>query len=187
MTHSFTLVENTKDDVYQQLQNPPAEPFGHHTCARWLNKQMKFLWSTLHQDVLKEVLNKVQDILRVSNKKSLWAPLFACMVILAMTTETLQVAVRCKEETDKQEETIKQDDKTADDAIALMDERFDLLKRLFHQAYRTLLPKGLNPLQNAQDRARLDDASHSLAAKASDIVEQYCKSTRQAMMDCIMS
>ncbi|KAL8729488.1 MAG: hypothetical protein Q9166_004736 [cf. Caloplaca sp. 2 TL-2023] len=173
MTHSLTLVESTRDEVYRWLKNPPPKQFGHHTCARWLNKQIKFLLSTLHRRILKVVLNKIQDTLRVSNNKSLWAPLFVGMVILAMTTETLQVTVRCKEETDKQEEVIAQDDKTADEAIALMDERFDFLRRLFHQRYRTLLPRGLNPIRSPQARARLDDASQSLAAKASEIIEQY--------------
>ncbi|KAL8854256.1 MAG: hypothetical protein Q9221_000970 [Calogaya cf. arnoldii] len=173
MTHSLTIVENTKDYVYKKLQNKPENPFGHHTCARWVNKQIKFLLSALHTDVLKEVLNKVQDTLRLSTKKDLWAPLFASMVILAMTTETLQVTVRCKEDTDKQEGTIEPDDRTADREIALMDERYDLLWRLFHQGYRTLLDKGFNPLQDLTVRADLDPASQSLAAKASEIVEKY--------------
>ncbi|KAL8675831.1 MAG: hypothetical protein Q9186_007565 [Xanthomendoza sp. 1 TL-2023] len=182
MTHSLTLVEDTKDDVYEQLRNPPAERFGQHTCARWLNKQIKFLLSTLHRDLLKEVLNKVQETLRSSNKKPLWAPLFACMVILAMTTETLQVSVRCKEETDKGEGTINQDDKTADEAIALMDDKYDFLKKCFHQGYGTLRPKGLNPLRSPQDRTCLEDgASQSLAEKASDIIETYCKFIQRAL------
>ncbi|KAL8810912.1 MAG: hypothetical protein Q9200_002214 [Gallowayella weberi] len=177
MTHSLTLVEDTKDTVYEQLWNPPGEKFGHHTCARLVNKQFKFLLSPLHRDLLKNVLNKVQQNLRSSDKKKVfWAPLFACMVILAMTIETLQVSVRCKEQTDKQEGTIDQDDKTADKAIAEMDDRYDFLKNLFHQGYRTLQPKGLNPLRCPQDRGRLEDgASQSLAAKASDIVEHYRK------------
>ncbi|KAL8643275.1 MAG: hypothetical protein Q9226_008412, partial [Calogaya cf. arnoldii] len=173
MTHSLTIVENTKDDVYKRLKNKPENLFGHHTSARWVNKQIKFLLSALHTNVLKEVLNKVQDTLRLSTKKDLWAPLFASMVILAMTTETLQVTVRCKEDTDKQEGTIEQDDRTADKEIELMDERFDLLRRLFHQGYRTLLHKGLNPLQDLTVRAGLDNASQSLAAMASEIVETY--------------
>ncbi|KAL8909796.1 MAG: hypothetical protein Q9171_004886 [Xanthocarpia ochracea] len=173
MTHSLTFVENTRDSVYRQLMNPPREKFGRHTCARLLNKQIKFLLSTLYKDIMKDVLSRVQDTLRLSKKKSLWAPLFASIVILAMTTETLQVTVRCKEETDKQENMINQDDRTADAEIALMDEKFGLLRTLFHQGYRTLLPRGLNPLRSRADRTCLDDASQRLAAKANDIVEQY--------------
>ncbi|KAL8737788.1 MAG: hypothetical protein Q9181_001351 [Wetmoreana brouardii] len=171
MTHSLTLVEDTKDDVHKQLLHPPATKFGIHTCPRWLNKQIKFLLSTLHHDLLKDVLNRVQDALRFSNTKSVWAALFSSMVILAMTNETLELSVRCKEETDKEEGVIHRDDRTADEAINLMDKKFELLKYLFHQRYRTLSSNGLNPLQSVTDC--LDDASQILAAKASEIVETY--------------
>ncbi|KAL9633462.1 MAG: hypothetical protein Q9204_003383 [Flavoplaca sp. TL-2023a] len=174
MTHSLTIVEDTKEFVYKQLRNKPKNPFGNHTCARLLNKQIKYLLSTLHEDVLRDVLNRVQDTLRHSKRKDLWAPLFASIVILAMTIESLEVTVRCKAETDKQEGTIDQDDRKADEEIARMDDRFDLLRRLFHQGYRTLLPKGFNPLRDLTDRSQLvDNASRTLAAKAGNIVMQY--------------
>ncbi|KAL8921925.1 MAG: hypothetical protein Q9172_003774 [Xanthocarpia lactea] len=161
------------DKVETYINKRSRQKFGHHTCARLLNKQIKFLLSTLYTDLMKGFLGKVQETLRRSKKEAVWAPLFASMVILAMTTETLQVTVRCKEETDKQENMINQHDRTADRAIALMDERFDLLRKLFHQKYSTLLPKGLNPLRNLANRSCLDDASKRLAAKANDIFEQY--------------
>lgn len=177
MNHSLTLVEDTKDFVYMQLKKKPKHPFGHYTSARWLNKQIKFLLFELHRQVMKEVLNKFQDALRVSIRKDLWAPLFSAIVILAMTTGALQVTIRCKEETDKQEGTIEQDDRTANKEIGEIDERFDLLKNLFHQAFRTLLSGGLNPLRNLPDRKKLDPASQRLATKASKIVEDYRKSS----------
>ncbi|KAL8992302.1 MAG: hypothetical protein Q9169_007207 [Polycauliona sp. 2 TL-2023] len=173
MSHSLTIVEDTRDSVYRQLKNRPENPFGYHTSARWLNKQIKFLLSTLHQKVFEEMLSGLQDTLRHSKRIDFWAPLFASMVVLAITTELLEVTVRCKEQTDKQEDIIKPDDKTADRDITQMDERFDLLIRLFHQGYRTLLPKGFNPLQNPTGRNDLDHAGISLASKGREIVEQY--------------
>ncbi|KAL8674324.1 MAG: hypothetical protein Q9168_001253 [Polycauliona sp. 1 TL-2023] len=174
MSHSLTIVEDTRDAVYRQLKQRPDNPFGHHTCARWLNKQIKFLLSTLHQDVLKGVLSKLQDTLRKANSKEHWASLFASLAIVAMTTESQEVTVLCKEETDKQEGTIGPDDRTAEKDIAQMDETFDLLRRLFHQKFRTLLPKGLNPLRDLTDRDGLPDhASRSLAAKGNEVLEQY--------------
>ncbi|KAI4093175.1 MAG: hypothetical protein LQ344_003002 [Seirophora lacunosa] len=174
MTHSLTLVESTKDNVYQRLQNPPHEQFSHHTCPRWLNKQIKFLLSTLHRDVLKSCLSLVQEKLRTSTRKPVWAALFTSMLVLAMTTETLEQTLRCKERTEKEEGTIRQEDTTADDAIRLMDERFGHLKNIFHQGYRSHLAKGFNPLRSREDRAFLEDeASRSLAVKANDIVNEH--------------
>ncbi|KAL8764298.1 MAG: hypothetical protein Q9184_000003 [Pyrenodesmia sp. 2 TL-2023] len=174
MTHQLTLLENTKDSVYEQLNNPPPEKYSNHTSPRWLSRQIKFLLATLHRDVMKSVLGLVQDTLRRADRKPLWAALFASMLVVAMMTETQQQTLRCKEKTDKQEGTIRPGDETADEAIGLMDERFELLKNLFHQGYRTLSPKGFNPLQSSANRDSLDQASQLFAAKASAIVEQHC-------------
>lgn len=173
MTHSMTLVESTKDAVYDQLRNPPRDRYPTQTSPRWLNKQFKFLLCALHQAILREFLGQIQELLRRANKKDAWAALFASMTVLAMTTESLQVSVRGKDETDKGEGIVRKDDNTANEAIEVMEERFEFLKNLFHQAHRTLSPKGLNPIQNIQDRACLDPASQSLAAAASEIIERY--------------
>lgn len=184
MTHQMTLVESTKDDVYKRLNNPPTERFGHHTSPRWLGRQIKFLLSTLHRDVMYRVLNLVHITLRATDKKPLWAALFASMVVLAMMTETQEHTLRCKEKTDKGEGAKRQDDRTADDDIKLMDEMFDFLHRLFHQKYGTFFHKAFNPLRSSQDRASLDEASQSLAAKASVIVENHCESYCKMLLSC---
>ncbi|KAL9605098.1 MAG: hypothetical protein Q9219_000032 [cf. Caloplaca sp. 3 TL-2023] len=173
MTHSMTLVENTKDDVYNRLRNPPPERYGHHTSPRWLNKQFKFLLCTLHRDILRDFLTQIQKTLRRSKKGPVWAALFASMVILSMTTGSFQVAVRGKEETDKAEGTIGEDDTTAEIAIEMMDERLGLLRSVFHQKYGTLLNRELNPVRKPQDCATLDGPSQSLAARATEIIEKH--------------
>ncbi|KAL8990823.1 MAG: hypothetical protein Q9177_000612 [Variospora cf. flavescens] len=150
MTHSLTLVEHTKGDVYRRLRNPPQEQFSHLTCPR-----------------------HVQEKLRASTRKPSWAALFASMLVLAMTIETFQQTLRCKEKTEKEEGTIRQSDTTADDKIALMEDRFEHLKKFFHQGYRTHMARGFNPLQSSENRKFLDEPSRSLAAKASDIVKAH--------------
>ncbi|KAL8924617.1 MAG: hypothetical protein Q9208_003932 [Pyrenodesmia sp. 3 TL-2023] len=176
MVHQLTLVEDTKDSVYEQLKNQPPEKYGRHTSPRWLSRQFKFLLSRLHRDVMNSVLVLVQGTLRRADRKPLWAALLASMVVVAMTTERQQQTLRCKEKTEKQEGAIRPDDKTADEAISLMDEKFEFLKNLFHQGYRTLSPKGFNPLKSSANRGSLDPASQSFAAKAHAIVEQHCGS-----------
>lgn len=176
MTHSLTLVENTRDDVHRRLKNPPPVAFGQHTSPRLLNRQIKFLLSTLHHDLLKGILQRIQEALRHSSKKPSWAALFASMVVLAMTTESQEVAVRCKESTDKKERVIEVDDSTAEKAIGLMDEQFEFLSKLFHQRYRTPFKKGFNPLLNVDNRNELDIESRLLADKSAEIVKTYRES-----------
>lgn len=83
------------------------------------------------------------------------------------------MTVRCREETDKGEGDIEEDDRTADDAISLMEEKYELLKTLFHQGYRTLLPNGMNPLRSPQNHACLDEASQTFATEAGAIIDSY--------------
>ncbi|KAL8905824.1 MAG: hypothetical protein Q9207_002395 [Kuettlingeria erythrocarpa] len=175
MTHQLTLVESTRDSVYEQLKNRPPEKYGPHTSPRWLSRQFKSLLSTLHLVIFNGVLGLVQDTLRRADRKAFWAALFASILVVAMTTETQEQTVRCKEQTDQGEGTIGLDDKRADEEISLMDEKFEFLKNLFHQGYRTLSPKGFNPLQSPASRDSLDQASQSFAVKAKAIVEQHCE------------
>ncbi|KAL8783394.1 MAG: hypothetical protein Q9213_004653 [Squamulea squamosa] len=178
MTHTWSLAENTEGEVYRRLRNPPPGPVAHQTGARLLDTQIKFLLSTLHRDILEDVLNKMQDTVRTNCQIS-WAPLLVSMVIMAMTVELLEANVRCKEEVAKQEGMLGAEDRTADEEITLMDEKFNLLKRSFHQRYKTLLPKAFNPLHKPQQHAGLDYASQSLAAKAGEIIIQNRKSIRR--------
>ena len=98
--------------------------------------------------------------------------------MLAITTESQEVTVRCREETDKLEEMIPQNDTRANDAIGRMDEGFeDYLKCFFHQKYRTREKKGFNPIGNPKQRAVLDNASNQLAEKASAIIEEHRNSS----------
>ena len=175
MTRALTLVEKTRDETYEKLKNPPRERFDHHTCPRFIDKQMKFLMSALHQDHLRGIMSKIQDMLRISNIRASWASLFVSMTILATTVDTLEATVRYKEEVDKQEGLISGDDETAATTIAAMDDKFDLLSTLFHQKFRTLLPKGFNPVCDLKSRISLDDASQSLATQASEIIQQHRK------------
>ena len=91
------------------------------------------------------------------------------LLTLSMVTESLQVAVRCKEETDKEMGLLPQGDARAETDISLMDERLDLLMRLFRQKYKSTGQrhgKGkleFNPIKDHEDRNSLDQPAQMLA------------------------
>lgn len=175
MTRALTLVENTRDLTYGLLKHPPRRRFGHHSCPQFLDKQMKFVISSLHKDVLEAILSKFQDVLRISRRKDFWAPWFISMAVLATAVETLEASVRLQEQVDRNEGLMFGDNNTAEETIAAIDDRFKTLSAIFHQTYRTLLPGGLNPICNLTTHAILDDASQSLAVQASEIIRQHRK------------
>lgn len=192
MTHSITLVEGTEPQVARQLRNRPHEPYGIHTCPRWLNKQLKFLLSSLHKDLLHETLELTHKSLRdmsTKNCKPSWAELFINLLTLSIVLESLQFAVRCKEETDKSEGVVDFDDLSADLALENIDERLDWLTKMFRQKYtmNAKREKGFNPISKATDREDLDDLpSKTLAIQVKALIDKHRKIEDQylAMLRC---
>ncbi|KAL9587896.1 MAG: hypothetical protein Q9203_003292 [Teloschistes exilis] len=176
ITHPLTLAGDTTVDIHQQLRVPLPSAANHEThSSQLLNKQIQFLLSGLHYDPMKMVLFRIQRELRHSNGKQYWGGLFSSILVLAIVIERLEFEVRCQEATDKEEGVIRQDDRTADDAIVSMDEQLIFLQNLFTQKYRIFSPKGLNPLLNSQIRASLDHETQAFATSADEIVRDYSK------------
>lgn len=177
MAHSLTLTEDTRLEVSLKLIKRPSTPYGPLTCPRWLNKELKFLMARLHADLLKVVLDLLHKNLRdCRDKRSLWAIAFISLLSLSMVTESLQVSVRCKEETDKEMETIPPCDTQAESDISEMDKKLDLLIRLFRKKYgiaENRVGRGFNPVRDADDRESLDQPARTLAVEVGQIIQSY--------------
>ena len=167
MTHCWTLVEDTKDEVYRRLIAKPATPFGIHTCPRWLNKQLKYLMASLHKEIMRTVLEKLHRTLRNSSKTS-WAAAFATLLILSITTESMQVAVRCKEDTDVVEDLISQWAKRPTQFVVDMDSKLDEVVCLFHAKYGKF-----DPAERATYPQNLEKSSRDLALAINSIIEKH--------------
>ena len=175
----MTLVEETREEVSRSLRNRPVQEYGIQTSPRWLNRQLKFLLSSLHVTLVETILEKLTQMLRRSKKMSSWGFAFATILILAMASESIQITLRCKEATDKAEGTIDPNDNTAKQESIRIDEKFALLQDLFHQGYKTAGAKGkptFNPIRNATDRANLDAPASRLAQDVGEIVESHRES-----------
>lgn len=176
MSHTLTLMEDTKDTVYKNLLKPPTEAFGIHTGSRLLNKELKFIFSTLHQTLYRNVLEMIQKNLQSSNKKQSWAKAFVGLLTLAMTTGSIQVLIRCKEKTDKEDKTIPLTNENATSEIDQINEKWNFLRDLFHKKYLTTEignAKGFNPVQQVSARRELDKPSQALAREIKDLIEKH--------------
>lgn len=180
MTHSLTLTEDTRADVYYRLRNRPDTLYEPLTCPRWLNKEFKFLMSTLHTDLLKNILELLHKNLRDGKQtRLLWAIAFIALLTLSMVTESMQISVRCKEETDKEMGTLPRHDSTAQSEIDHMDERLDLLMRIFRKKYRITEhmdgngKAGFNPVKDLKDRSLLDEPAQMFARDIDRVTRDY--------------
>ena len=181
MTHSMTLVEGTQPQVASQLRSRPAEPYGIHTCPRWLNKELKFLLSALQQDLLRDILWQIQKTFHdMSSRSSIgfWPMLFTSLLVLTIIVEDVQVAVRCKEDTDISEGIIYPSRNSATSTLETIDERLDFLIRMFRQRYHMHGERKneFNPIKFLSHRENLDDSpSKTLAFHVKRLIDQYSK------------
>ena len=182
MTHSLTLLENTREIVATQLLNAPAEPYWVHTCPRWLNKELKFVLACRHQRLMHDVLASMHRTLHDMSTNSsyrFWASLFIGLLVLSMVTESLQVAIRCKEETDKSEGIVYPSRNHATSAIEKSDETLDHVTSLFRSRYH-MDKRGkneINPIRNLDNRRDLKDSpSEALASEVKSLIDGYRKS-----------
>lgn len=172
MTRTLTLVESTKQQVYDKLLRPPIEAFGDHTASRVLNKELKCIIAPLYQKICKDFLDQVQNTLLVSagDKLPSWATLVGSLLTMAVIMESVQVGIRCKEATDKSDNVIPENSNVATLHLELMEEKWNILVSLFHQAYRRF-----DPIQKEKDRGKLDTPSRELAKSIQIIVENHRK------------
>ena len=170
MTHTFTLDENTLSDVESRLETRPKAAFGFHTSSSFLNRELKFLFSTLHQDHMREILKRLHQGLRASDKPA-WATTFAALLTLSMIAQSMQSCVRIKEDCDKRRGLVSDYDDKSSAAQSSINEIFGSLQQSFHQAYKTHSRNPYNPIQSVSDRSTMGDLpSQELAATVDRLI-----------------
>lgn len=97
-----------------------------------------------------------------------WTTILGCLLTLAITMESVQVNVRCKEATDKCDQVIPEDSNDATLDLARMEEKWEILVSLFHKAY----PR-FKPIQKEEDREKLDIASQVFARRIQSTIETH--------------
>lgn len=86
-----------------------------------------------------------------------------------MATESMQVAVRCKEDIDVEDELISQWAKTPTEFVVEMDSKLDEVVSLFHDKYG----KSIDPAVPASYPKNLEKSSRDLALAVNSIVERH--------------
>ncbi|KAK5113918.1 hypothetical protein LTR85_010451 [Meristemomyces frigidus] len=141
MGHTLTIEENTAYGVLSAIrhsQKPNHIP--QHTSPRLANRQLKFFFCVLRNQVYMNILNWQQQTLHSSKppKEQTWLPAFCVMLGFAMVLEEVQrtIHIQADAKAQKNEMTTGQAETEAINACARIDERFGLLVGLFQCKYR---------------------------------------------------
>jgi len=140
MGHTLTIEENTAYgvvDAIRHSQKPIHIP--QHTSPRLANRQLKFFFCVLRNQVYENILNWQQQTLHSSGKKdATWLPAFCVMLGFAMGLEEVQRTIHIQADAKAQKGETTADEATTEamNACKRIDERFNLLVGLFQMKYR---------------------------------------------------
>ncbi|KAL9096223.1 MAG: hypothetical protein Q9165_001746 [Trypethelium subeluteriae] len=148
MGRTLTFTPETQESLLHWLSHRHHFPLPHdpYTSPRMANRQLKYLFSLLHRELLTNLLNKLQQILHSSNVRGNWVPAFLCLMGLAMAQEDMQrtVYIIMDDRWQRREIVGAHAANEADGAAGAIDEKFHFLCSLFYSKFN----KSLNPLKD---------------------------------------
>ena len=177
MTHAWTIREATLPHVYMILRHRPVEPYSAQTSPRLFNRQLKSYMTLIHRCQIALVLDGYSKQLPPSDTNLRhWAPSLIALLVLCMTSESLQASMRCKEETEKSQGILAEDDDGVKMDIENLDETIALLTELFARKHhrKTKEKSAFNPIASAVDEQKLTDSiPRDLARRLKSIIKNH--------------
>lgn len=139
MGHTLTIPDPYLQDVIDHVQFTPSKPWCSHTSPRLANRQLKFYFGVLRCRMYDEILMSLQKVLRCSIlTEENWLCAFCAILGLAMGLEEVQRAIWIQADAKivKNEAPYHSAIMEARNACQRIDDRFDLLIKVFHLKYR---------------------------------------------------
>ncbi|GAB7359484.1 hypothetical protein MBLNU230_g6129t2 [Neophaeotheca triangularis] len=140
MGHTLTLLEETHPSILTHLHHsrrPTHLP--RHTSPRLANRQLKFFFSVLRNNIYTKILKWAQQTLKNSHERSsTWLPSFCMMLGFGMVLEEVQrtLLIQADAKAEKREKSEVEAVAEARNACERIDERWGLLVGLFQCKYR---------------------------------------------------
>ncbi|KAK4500068.1 hypothetical protein PRZ48_008254 [Zasmidium cellare] len=140
MGHTLTIVEETLPTVISHVRhsNRP-DHCTKYTSPRLANRQLKFFFAVLRNNIYEKILKWQQQTLHTAGKKEeTWLQTFCVMLGFAMVLEEVQRLIQIQADASVRKEEMMYDDaqRQAYNACERIDERYKLLIGLFQCKYR---------------------------------------------------
>ena len=140
MGHTLTIIEDTLPSVLNTVKlSPRPYQTNRHTSPRLANRQLKFFFAILRNNIYERILKWQQQTLHTSGKKEdTWILSFCAMLGFAMVLEEVQrtIQIQADAKIAKGEMDAEQANTEASNACERIDARFGLLVGLFQCKYR---------------------------------------------------
>lgn len=147
MGHTLTIVQETLPTVinHVRLTQTPEEyhtitpDYPRHTSPRLANRQLKFFFAVLRNNIYEKILKWQQQTLHTAGKKeNTWLQAFCVMLGFAMVLEEVQRLIQIQANASYVKAEMSEEDaqRQAYNACERIDERYKLLIGLFQCKYR---------------------------------------------------
>lgn len=144
MGHTLTIQPHTLNNVLGRVRHSKVPPEAHgkkHTSPRLANRQLKFFFHIIRNNMYDQILKQYQATLRLHArgvKEDTWLQSFCIMLGFAMVLEEVQrtLLIQADAQIQKRELGREAAETQAENACRRIDERFTLLIGLFQCKYR---------------------------------------------------
>lgn len=140
MGHTLTIVEETLPTVISHVRHTTKpNQYTRHTSPRLANRQLKFFFAVLRNNIYEKILKWQQQTLHTAGKKeTTWLQAFCVMLGFAMVLEEVQRTLQIQADASAQKEEMSYEDaqRQAYNACERIDERYRFLIGLFQCKYR---------------------------------------------------
>lgn len=140
MGHTLCITEDTLHPVIGNIRHSPKPPaMQKFTSPRLANRQLKFFFHVVRNNIYEKVLKWQQHTLHTGGKKqTTWLHTFCVTLGFAMVLEEVQRTIQCQAEAKicRQEATLQSAYNEAYQQCENIDKRFKLLVGLFQCKYR---------------------------------------------------
>jgi hypothetical protein len=114
-----------------------------------VNRQLKFLYCAIFNQIMESVLKRLQQVLRSSRGGAKWTSAFCAVLGLAMCFEEVQRTTHGNQDIEAKRGRITEwmAAQRAEESCRLIDEKFTFVANLFRWKYH----RGFNPLRDWED------------------------------------
>jgi hypothetical protein len=175
MGHTLTITEETLPTVHAHLRSAykPVN-LAPHTSPRLANRQLKFFFHVLRNQIYEDILKWQQATLHTSGgKNTTWLSTFVVMLAFAMVLEEAQRTIQIQADAKyrKRERSYDEAQQEASNACERIDARFQLLIGLFQCKYRD--KKWVHGGSFGPQTPRLrNPAEHNFAVQLRNLLEE---------------
>ena len=148
MGHTLTIQEETKEQSLRQLRSYIPGVYANFCSPRMTNRQLKYFFCRLHQTIMTNVLNKLQQIFKSSKGCDKWTSAFCAVLGLAMAHEDNQKTIHLVTQTKAASHEMSVQDAEAQSNATCedIDGKFSFIMGIFRWKYN----RGYNPLRDSE-------------------------------------